>query len=75
MKHRDQMKPVVSQENPANIQSIFYDWLIFGGVIFASLLHVTLCLAPVWEGVPNYAYMKVVFIRSLVIYGLFSSIG
>jgi hypothetical protein len=30
-----------------------YDWSGFGGVISATFLHVTSCLAPVFEGGPG----------------------
>jgi hypothetical protein len=46
------MKPVVSQEEPP-IYAFLYDWSSFGGVISTFLLHVTSCLAPLLEGVPN----------------------
>jgi hypothetical protein len=30
-----------------------YDWSEFGGVISTTFLHMTSCLTPVLEGVPN----------------------
>jgi hypothetical protein len=54
-----------------NILYFHYVWLTLVGVISIAQLHMTSCLAPMWEGVPNYAYTKVGFKRSLVFYGYF----
>ena len=47
-----QMQSTKSQDKPS-ICVLHYDWSDFGGVISATFLHMTSCLAPVLEGGPR----------------------
>jgi hypothetical protein len=64
-------EPVKLKKNPQYMLFRLY-WSRFGGVICATLPHMTSCLFCMLEGFPVYAYMIVGFYQSLVFYSLVS---